>query len=55
MTWASIGDLDRAFVWLEKVFEARSSLWLLFGAGPEFAPLKKDPRWAALERRARGQ
>jgi serine/threonine-protein kinase len=55
VTWANIGDLDRAFVWLEKVFEVRSSLWLEFGAGSEFAPLRKDPRWAALERRARGQ
>ena len=55
VSWANIGDLDRAFVWLEKVFEVRSSLWLEFGAGAEFAPLRKDPRWATLERRARGQ
>jgi serine/threonine-protein kinase len=55
VAWANIGDMDRAFMWLEKVFEVRSSLWLDFGAGAEFAPLKKDPRWAALERRARGQ
>ncbi len=54
VAWASIGDTDRAFTWLEKVFEVRSSLWLLFGAGREFAPLRNDPRWAVLERRARG-
>jgi serine/threonine-protein kinase len=53
--WASVGNLDRAFTWLGKVFEVRSSLWLAFSAGAEFAPLRKDPRWAALERRARGQ
>ena len=53
--WANIGDTDRAFTWLEKVFEVRSSLWLVFGAGPEFAPLRNDPRWTVLERRARGQ
>jgi len=55
VAWANIGDADRAFTWLEKVFEVRSSLWLVFGAGREFAPLRNDPRWVVLERRARGQ
>jgi len=55
VAWASVGDMDRAFTWLDKVFEARSSLWLLFSVGPDFDLLRRDPRWATLERRARRQ
>ncbi|MFI5311696.1 MAG: protein kinase [Gemmatimonadales bacterium] len=50
--WASLGDLDRAFIWLNRVFEVRSSFWALLPGAPEFAPLRHDPRWAAFEKRA---
>ena len=43
VAWANIGDLDRAFLWLEKVFEVRSSLWLEFGAGAEFRRCARTP------------
>jgi tetratricopeptide (TPR) repeat protein len=53
--WASVGDMDRAFMWLQRVMEVRSAFWLGAAREPAFATMRRDPRWAALERRARGQ
>ena len=50
--WASVGDMDRAFTWMNRVFEVRSSLWALGPNAPEFVALRRDPRWAAFEKRA---
>jgi hypothetical protein len=44
--------MDRAFEWLSRVFETRSFLWLWLGQGREWEPLRRDPRWAALKKRA---
>ena len=50
--YASIGEMDRAFEWLNRVFETRSFLWSWLGQGREWEPLRRDPRWAALKKRA---
>ena len=50
--YASVGEMDRAFEWLNRVFETRSFLWLWLGQGHEWEPLRRDPRWAALKKRA---
>ena len=46
--YLGLGDRDRAFEWLGRGFAARSSNLLLLKVGPEFAPLRGDPRYAAL-------
>ena len=50
--YASIGEMDRAFEWLNRVIETRSLLWSWLGQGREWEPLRRDPRWAALKKRA---
>jgi tetratricopeptide (TPR) repeat protein len=50
--YANIGEVDRAFEWLNRVFETRSFLWSWLGQGHEWEPLRRDPRWAALKKRA---
>jgi tetratricopeptide (TPR) repeat protein len=54
VAYASIGEVDRAFDWLNRVFETRSYLWFWFGfsQGRDWEPLRRDPRWAALKKRA---
>ena len=52
VAYASIDEIDRAFDWLNRVFETRSSFWFGFSRGPEWEPLRRDPRWAALKKRA---
>jgi TolB-like protein/Tfp pilus assembly protein PilF len=52
VAYANVGETDRAFEWLDRVFETRSYLWMAYGRGPEWEPLRKDPRWAALTKRA---
>ena len=49
---AAIGDLDAAFDWLERAFEAREALpTLMYSAIPD--ALRADPRFAALMDRVR--
>jgi tetratricopeptide (TPR) repeat protein len=50
--YASIGEMDRAFEWLNRILETRSILWLWLSQGAEWEPLRQDPRWAALKKRA---
>jgi TolB-like protein len=50
--YASIGEMDRAFEWLNRVFETRSFLWIWLSQGREWEPLRRDPRWATLKKRA---
>jgi hypothetical protein len=45
---ASLEDLDAAFADLERAFAERD-VWIQFiSAVPELAPLRDDPRYAAL-------
>jgi hypothetical protein len=48
------GDHDRALAWLDKVYEERSVL-MRFLNMPEWDPLRTDPRFQDLLRRANGR
>jgi TolB-like protein len=50
--YASVGEMDRAFEWFNRVFETRSFVWSWLSQGREWEPLRRDPRWAAVKRRA---
>jgi hypothetical protein len=43
-----LGDKDQAFVWLEKAYETRFIILPSLSVSPVFAPLRQDPRFAAL-------
>ncbi len=47
-TYGALGDLDRAFQWLERAYQERD--WALFFCryDPLLEPLRGDPRWAAF-------
>jgi tetratricopeptide (TPR) repeat protein len=49
--YIGLGDRDRAFEWLEKAYEERVWQMGLLKVGPEFDPLRSDPRFADLVRR----
>jgi serine/threonine-protein kinase len=52
--YAALGDRDAAFAALERSVRAHDeTLWGL-ATFPELAPLRRDPRWAALVRRVFG-
>jgi hypothetical protein len=42
--YAALGDLDAAFLWLEKAYEVRSRALVWLKVGHEFDPLRADPR-----------
>ncbi len=51
--YAALGDVDRGIEWLRRAFEERT-LWLVMvRADDELAPLRADPRYAALDRQLR--
>ncbi len=47
MVYASLGDRDRAFEWLERAVDAHDSIVFSLHY-PEFRPLRTDPRFGAL-------
>ncbi|MEP6994703.1 MAG: protein kinase [Acidobacteriota bacterium] len=49
--YASLGEKDQAFAWLEKSYEARSGSLTWSPAFPAFDPLRSDPRFAELLRK----
>jgi len=49
--YARLGDKDRAFHWLEKAIESRSSSLILLDHDPQFENLKSDPRFSRLLKR----
>ncbi|MGH9870427.1 MAG: protein kinase domain-containing protein [Candidatus Polarisedimenticolia bacterium] len=49
---AKVGELDTAFDWLEKAFDQRSLAFTYLVSDPRYAPLRGDPRYADLLRRA---
>lgn len=51
-SYRELGLLDEAFEWLNRVFETRSDLWNGFSRGAAWNPLRDNPRWAALKKRA---
>jgi TolB-like protein len=50
-TYASLGDFDHAFEWLEKAFERRDSEVPAFHLDPAFDAMRDDPRFTDLARR----
>jgi serine/threonine-protein kinase len=48
--YAGLGEKDQAFAWLEKDFQARSSLLIYINVFP-LDPLRDDPRYTDLQRR----
>ncbi len=51
--YAALGDTDEAFEWLESAYEERSPWIGYMAVDPRLAPLRSDPRFAALLREAR--
>jgi TolB-like protein/Flp pilus assembly protein TadD len=51
LIYAGLGDKDRAFAWLEKVYEERSFWMIVFPTDPRFQPLRSDPRFDRLLQR----
>jgi len=52
-TYASLGNKDRAFVWLDKAVQQRNWMILYLKRDPVWNPLRSDPRFGALLRRVR--
>ena len=52
VSYANIGEIDKAFEWMNRVFETRSFIWSFLCGGAEWEPMRRDPRWAALRKRA---
>ena len=48
--YAGLGEKNQAFAWLEKDFQARSSLLIFINIYP-LEPVRDDPRYADLLRR----
>ena len=51
MLYLGIGDLERAFEWLEKAAEARDVLLCYLKVGPIYEPLRDDPRYVEMLQR----
>jgi len=49
--YAGLGELDRAFEWLEKAFQDRDPILFWIRSVPFFEPLRCDPRFEEMARR----
>jgi TolB-like protein/Flp pilus assembly protein TadD len=49
--FVALNDLDRAFEWLHKAFEERSSYLIFLNVQPSFEKLRADPRYRDLSSR----
>jgi hypothetical protein len=47
-TYASLGNKDRAFAWLDKAVEQRSWIIIYLKRDSVWGPLRTDPRFVAL-------
>jgi eukaryotic-like serine/threonine-protein kinase len=43
--YASLGEMDHAFEWLDRSFECRSGFWYLWQRFDFWDPIRNDPRW----------
>ena len=50
--YLGLGDKEEAFAWLERAAEERSPITLFLKVHPFFDPLRGDPRFAVVLRRA---
>jgi hypothetical protein len=46
-----LGERDRAFEWLERAYQERSTVLAYLRIDPRLAPLRSDPRYEELVRR----
>jgi tetratricopeptide (TPR) repeat protein len=51
--FAALGDIDHGLDWLGRALEERTAMVLWAREDPELAPLRADPRYAALVRQLR--
>jgi TolB-like protein/class 3 adenylate cyclase/Tfp pilus assembly protein PilF len=51
VTYATIGETEEAFAWLERGYRERYPLMIMLKAYPAFDPLRSDPRFQDLLRR----
>ncbi|MGH9316440.1 MAG: tetratricopeptide repeat protein, partial [Thermoanaerobaculia bacterium] len=51
LTYAGLGEKDRAFEWLEKAYQERSTLLAYLKMDPRLTGLHSDPRFSELMRR----
>ncbi len=49
--YTGLGDRNQAFKWLEKAYQARTSMLLFLNMEPKFDSLRKDSRFDDLVRR----
>jgi hypothetical protein len=49
--YAGLGDIDRAFQWLDRAYQERAGLLIHIKVEPLLDPLRFDPRYADLLRR----
>jgi hypothetical protein len=49
--YVTLNDLDRAFEWLYKAYEERSSYLIFLNVQPSFEKLRSDPRYQDLSSR----
>ena len=51
MGYAALGNIDKAFDWLERAYQTRSAGLIYLHLDPGYLPLRTDPRFADLVRR----
>jgi TolB-like protein len=51
--YTALGDMDRGIEWLARALEERTAAVVWMRQYPELAPLRADPRYAALDRQLR--
>jgi DNA-binding winged helix-turn-helix (wHTH) protein/TolB-like protein/tetratricopeptide (TPR) repeat protein len=51
LVYAGLGDNDRAFTWLEKAYEDRSTAMVFLSMDPELSSLHSDPRFEKLSQK----
>src|SRR5947209_8000696 len=50
LLYAGLGEKDQALDWLQRAYQERSSLLVFAPREPRLAPLRSEPRFAALMR-----
>jgi len=51
LVYTGLGEEDRAFEWLERAYQERSTVLAYLRLDPRLAPLRSDPRYSDLVRR----
>jgi eukaryotic-like serine/threonine-protein kinase len=49
--YAALGEIDQAFEWLQKAYDARSAFLVTSYVSPAYDPLRSDPRFTELLRK----